>query len=425
MPAESSDASVDCFGQPVARASAGTSGWYARPMAKTPYDTDLDRNPANFQPLTPLTFLERAASVFPDAYRDHPRQARRNYAEFYARARKLASALAKRGIKRGDTVVGDARQHAGHARMPLRRADDAARAQHAQHAARRRDHRLLARPCRGQGADHRPRILQGDEGGAGAGESEAAGDRLRRSGIFRPRRAARRDRIRGLHRRGRSGLRLEDAGRRMGRDLAQLHLAARPAIPRASSITTAAPICSRSAISSPARMAKHPVYLWTLPMFHCNGWCFPWSISVVAGTHVCLRQVRAPAMYDAIAEPQGHASVRRADRDGDVAQRAGDEKKPLPHVVQFFTAAAPPPEAVLAAMKEAGFNVTHLYGLTEATARRWSTTGTREWDALPAGRAGREEGPPGRALRRAGSARRDGSRRRCSRCRATARRWAK
>jgi fatty-acyl-CoA synthase len=48
-------------------------------------------------------------------------------------------------------------------------------------------------------------------------------------------------------------------------------------------------------------MAKHPVYLWTLPMFHCNGWCFPWSISVVAGTHVCLRAVRAPAMYDAIA----------------------------------------------------------------------------------------------------------------------------
>ena len=49
-------------------------------------------------------------------------------------------------------------------------------------------------------------------------------------------------------------------------------------------------------------MGKHPVYLWTLPMFHCNGWCFPWSISVVAGTHVCLRQVRAAAMYDAIAD---------------------------------------------------------------------------------------------------------------------------
>ena len=70
-------------------------------------------------------------------------------------------------------------------------------------------------------------------------------------------------------------------------------------------------------------MGKHPVYLWTLPMFHCNGWCFPWSISVVAGTHVCLRQVRAGAMYDADRRAQGDASVRRADRDVDAAQRAG------------------------------------------------------------------------------------------------------
>ena len=70
-------------------------------------------------------------------------------------------------------------------------------------------------------------------------------------------------------------------------------------------------------------MPKHCVYLWTLPMFHCNGWCFPWTLSVVAGTHVCLRQVRAKAMYDADRHPQGHASVRRADRDGDAAQRAG------------------------------------------------------------------------------------------------------
>src|SRR5471032_868647 len=73
-------------------------------MAKTPYDTDLDRNPANFQPLTPLGFLERAASVFPDHTAIIHGKLKRNYAEFYARTRRLASALAKRGIKRGDTV---------------------------------------------------------------------------------------------------------------------------------------------------------------------------------------------------------------------------------------------------------------------------------------------------------------------------------
>src|SRR5262249_9556070 len=131
-------------------------------------------------------------------------------------------------------------------------------------------------------------------------------------------------------------------------------------------------------------MGKHPVYLWTLPMFHCNGWCFPWSISVVAGTHVCLRAVRAPAMYNAIAThnvtdvcgpPIVMATLRNA---------AASEKKPLPHVVEFFTAAAPPPEAVLAAMKEAGFNVTHLYGLTEcygpAVVNDWHS----EWNSLAA-----------------------------------------
>ena len=73
-------------------------------MAKTPYDTDLDRNPANFQPLTPLGFLERAASVFPDHTAIIHGPLRRSYAEFYARTRRLASALDARGIKRGDTV---------------------------------------------------------------------------------------------------------------------------------------------------------------------------------------------------------------------------------------------------------------------------------------------------------------------------------
>src|SRR3974390_229356 len=73
-------------------------------MANAPYDTDLDRNPANFQPLTPLGFLERAAAVFPDHTAIIHGPLRRSYAEFYARTRRLASALAKRGIKRGDTV---------------------------------------------------------------------------------------------------------------------------------------------------------------------------------------------------------------------------------------------------------------------------------------------------------------------------------
>ena len=101
------------------------------------------------------------------------------------------------------------------------------------------------------------------------------------------------------------------------------------------------------------------------------------------------------------------------------------EKKPLPHVVEFFTAAAPPPEAVLAGMKEAGFNVTHLYGLTESYGPAVVNDWHAGWDALAGGRAGGEEGAPGRALRRAGGARRARSRNAGARRRATARRWAK
>jgi fatty-acyl-CoA synthase len=129
-------------------------------------------------------------------------------------------------------------------------------------------------------------------------------------------------------------------------------------------------------------MGKHPVYLWTLPMFHCNGWCFPWSISVAAGTHVCLRAVRAAAMYDAIASHKVTHLCGAPIVMATLLNAPAQEKKPLPHVVEFFTAAAPPPEAVLAAMKEAGFNVTHLYGLTECYGPAVVNDWHMEWNAL-------------------------------------------
>jgi fatty-acyl-CoA synthase len=130
-------------------------------------------------------------------------------------------------------------------------------------------------------------------------------------------------------------------------------------------------------------MRQHPVYLWTLPMFHCNGWCFPWTVSIVAGTHVCLRAVRAAAMFDAIATHKVTHLCGAPIVMTTLLNATEAERKPLPHVVDFATAAAPPPEAVLAAMKSAGFNVTHVYGLTEvygpAVVNEWHAA----WDALP------------------------------------------
>jgi fatty-acyl-CoA synthase len=131
-------------------------------------------------------------------------------------------------------------------------------------------------------------------------------------------------------------------------------------------------------------MGRHPVYLWTLPMFHCDGWCFPWTLSIVAGTHVCLRWVRAQAMYDAIAREKVTHLCGAPIVMSTLLNAPDSEKKPLPHVVNFATAAAPPPEAVLAAMKSAGFNVTHVYGLTECYGPAVVNDWHDDWDKLSA-----------------------------------------
>jgi fatty-acyl-CoA synthase len=138
-------------------------------------------------------------------------------------------------------------------------------------------------------------------------------------------------------------------------------------------------------------MGRHPVLLWTLPMFHCNGWCFPWTLSVNAGTHVCLRWVRAGAIYQAIAE---HGVTHLCGAPivmSTLLDAQENERRPLPRRVTFMVAAAPPPESVLAAMAEAGFDIIHVYGLTEvygpAVVNEWHEA----WDDLDsAARAARQ-----------------------------------
>jgi fatty-acyl-CoA synthase len=117
-------------------------------------------------------------------------------------------------------------------------------------------------------------------------------------------------------------------------------------------------------------------------MYHCNGWCFPWTLSLVAGTHVCLRWVRAGAIYAAIADHGVTYLCGAPIVMSTLLNAEPGERRPLPHTVQFVTAAAPPPQSVLAAMAGAGFDVTHVYGLTEtygpAVVNEWHT----DWSAL-------------------------------------------
>lgn len=354
----------------------------SRTMAKTPYDTDLDRNPANFQPLTPLTLLERAAQVFPDHLAVVHGPLRRTYREFYVRARKLASALARRGIARGDTVSAVLANTPAmlecHYGVPMTgavlntintRLDAAVIAFQLDHGGAKvlitdREFSAVVKEAL-KLAKVKPLVIDYDDPEF-AGSGERLGtieyEEFIKSGD-------------------------PDFAWKMPDDewdaIALNYTSGTTGDPKGVVYHHRGAYLLAVGNVLTGSMPKHCVYLWTLPMFHCNGWCFPWTISVVAGTHVCLRQVRARAMYDAIAAHKVTHLCGAPIVMATLLNAPAEEKKPLPHVVEFFTAAAPPPEAVLAAMKSAGFNVTHVYGLTEtygpATTNEWH----RAWDALP------------------------------------------
>ncbi|HAH64812.1 MAG TPA: acyl-CoA synthetase, partial [Rhizobiales bacterium] len=348
-----------------------------------PYDTGLDKTPANYQPLTPLVFLERAASVHPAHTAIIHGKEHISYADFYARARKLGSALASRGFAEGDTVsvmlANSPAMLEAHYGVPMAGA--------VLHSINTR----LDAPAIAFMLDHADaKVLIADT------EFGPVLKQALSKTAVKPLLIDYRDLQCGVEGKRLGNLDYEDFIADGDPDFAW-------AMPsdewnaislNYTSGTTGNPkgvvyhhrgaalMCYANTIAT--GMGQHPVYLWTLPMFHCNGWCFPWSISLVSGTHVCLRSVRAKQMYDAIANHKvthlsGAPFVMAA-----LLNATDEERQPFAQRVAFNHAAAPPPAAVLAKMDEAGFELTHLYGLTEtygpATLNEWKAA----WDELPA-----------------------------------------
>lgn len=351
-------------------------------MAVNMFDDNLGQNPANYQSLSPLSFLQRAAEVYPDRLSVIHGQRSYRYSETYTRCIKLASALSKNGLGIGDTVAIIApnipEMLEAHYGVPMAgavlntintRLDAATIAfifDHGEAKAVLVDSefsdvvREALKLC-----TTKPLVIDINDseysGGAPIGKIDyeafiAQGDA---------------DFDWQLPQDEWQTISLNYTSGTTGNPKGVLYHHRGAYLLAMGNILTAA-------------MPQHSRYLWSLPMFHCNGWCFTWSMSIIAGTHVCLRRVNAANIFSACIEHNVTHMCGAPIVMNMITNASAAEIKPLKNKITFFTAAAPPPATTLQAMEAAGFDVIHVYGLTETYGPAAINAWHEEWDDLAA-----------------------------------------
>jgi fatty-acyl-CoA synthase len=350
-------------------------------MTANAYAQGLDRDPANHVPLSPLGFLERSAFVYPDRVAVIHGKLRQTWAQTSERCLRLASALVKRGIRRGDTVSilapNTPAMLEAHFGIPLSgavlnaincRLDAAAVAFILEHGESKlllvdREFAPLAADAVAR-LDQRPLVVDINDALAGPNDPIGAVDYESLLGegdpVF-------------------EGIWPMDEWD----PIALNYTSGTTGDPKGVVPSHRATYLMAMLQLTDWAIPRSPVYLWTLPMFHANGWCFTWAITAAGGTHVCLRKVTGPAVFDAIdaygvdhfcAAPTVMAMLAATD---------AQTRKPLPRPVRVLTAGSPPPAAVLQAISSMGFDVDHVYGITEASGTPVSCAWQPAWDALP------------------------------------------
>jgi len=354
------------------------------------FDQDLPRNAANHTPLSPLSFIERAAEVYPQRLAIVHGDLRRTWSETYRRCRQLASALVQAGLGKGDTVAvmlpNTPPMVEAHFGVPMAgavlntlntRLDPEAIAFMLDHGEAKAvivdpEFAGILKKAIGMRASKSPLLVIDVEDALFPGAAERIGTTTYDAFVAQgdpefawelP--ADEWDAIALNYTSGTTG---------NPKGVVYHH--------RGAAINAVSNILEWD-------MPKHPVYLWTLPMFHCNGWCFPWTLAARAGVNVCLRRVEARAIFESI---KAHGVTHYCGAPivhGLLVNAADDLKQGVPAGVKAMVAGAAPPASLIEGMEKLGFDLTHVYGLTEVYGPATACAKHDEWNDLDIGERAR------------------------------------